>query len=207
MPIQIGQVESTFSDPLGLLSDCHRRIERFLDTLLRVTELRAGAALNHDERSALENALNYFEHAAPNHTADEEESLFPRMMEHAALSNPVALAVIAELEDGHERAAAAHEDVDRLGRAWLRDNALPPADAAELLKTLRELKTFYQRHIAAEDNELFPMAGRMLDAAELAAVGAEMQARRRIAPQQRISFPAAREAASADPLAAHSEAS
>ncbi len=32
MPISIGQkLESDFRNPLGLLSDCHRRIERFDD--------------------------------------------------------------------------------------------------------------------------------------------------------------------------------
>ena len=39
MPIQLGAApEHGFDSPLGLLSDCHRRIERFLEQLLRVVE-------------------------------------------------------------------------------------------------------------------------------------------------------------------------
>jgi hypothetical protein len=33
MPVQIGAQSHSFSDPTGLLSDCHRRIEMFLGTL------------------------------------------------------------------------------------------------------------------------------------------------------------------------------
>lgn len=33
MPIQIGMKASNFSDPTGLMSDCHRRIEMFLNTI------------------------------------------------------------------------------------------------------------------------------------------------------------------------------
>ncbi len=178
MPVQIGQVESGFANPLGLLRDCHRRIERFLDTLLRVAELRGGGALEPGERSALEGALNYFRDAAPKHTADEEDSLFPRLVGHAPTLDPQALAIIAELEAEHESAGSAHEDVDRLGRAWLACGELSGEESERLLNLLRCLRGFYRRHIETEDNELFPLAGRVLDAGELAEVGREMRARR-----------------------------
>jgi hemerythrin-like domain-containing protein len=181
MPVQIGQTQATFADPIGLLKDCHRRIERFLETLLRIAEERGAATLSPEERRSLEGALNYFRDAAPRHTEDEEDSLFPRLMEHAAAGDPVALALIAELEDGHEHANAAHVEIDRLGRRWLLHGSLPGPDAARLTAVLRDLRVFYERHIATEDNELFPFAGRMLDAAELAAVGSEMRARRQLA--------------------------
>ncbi|HZU26137.1 MAG TPA: hemerythrin domain-containing protein [Bryobacteraceae bacterium] len=180
MPVQIGQTAATFADPIGLLKDCHRRIERFLETLFRMSDAKQGAPLGADERTALEGALNYFRDAAPRHTEDEEDSLFPRLMEHAAVGDPVALAMIAELEDGHEQANAAHEEIERLGRRWLAQGSLTPVDAARMTELLCDLRTFYQRHIATEDNELFPLAGRMLDAQELAAVGSEMRARRRL---------------------------
>jgi hypothetical protein len=35
--------------------------------------------LNEEQRGAFEAALRYFREAAPKHTADEEESLFPRL--------------------------------------------------------------------------------------------------------------------------------
>ena len=39
MPVQIGAQSHSFSDPTGLLSDCHRRIEMFLGALERVASV------------------------------------------------------------------------------------------------------------------------------------------------------------------------
>ena len=58
MPIAIGaKPESGFTDPIGLLTDCHRRIERFLSILLQVSRAAHGEALNKEQRSAFETAL------------------------------------------------------------------------------------------------------------------------------------------------------
>lgn len=46
MPISIGASENTFANPIGLLSDCHRRIERFLRALLTVATQLAGGPLD-----------------------------------------------------------------------------------------------------------------------------------------------------------------
>jgi hemerythrin superfamily protein len=78
MPVQIGAETHDFSEPTGLLSDCHRRIEMFLGSLQRVSEF-VDRPLTSQARAALESALPYFQEAAPKHTADEEESLFPRL--------------------------------------------------------------------------------------------------------------------------------
>jgi hypothetical protein len=43
MPIVIGaKRESSFTDPIGLLGDCHRRVERFLAVLVHVAEQAHG---------------------------------------------------------------------------------------------------------------------------------------------------------------------
>ena len=78
MPVQIGAKAHNFSDPTGLLSDCHRRIETFLRTLEGVASV-ADRPSTEEARAALESALRYFREAAPKHTADEEDSLFPRL--------------------------------------------------------------------------------------------------------------------------------
>ena len=71
MPVQIGMKASTFSDPTGLMSECHRRIEMFLNALRAVGDFD-GRQLAEDERRALDAALRYFREAAPKHNADEE---------------------------------------------------------------------------------------------------------------------------------------
>jgi len=174
MPIQIGQKqESDFSDPLGLLSDCHRRIERFLGVLIRICQKGDGGPMQADERSALETALTYFRNAAPKHTADEEDSLFPRLR-----AAERAVECLDRLEGDHVAAGRDHDIVESLGTQWLRDGALTGNQAREMREALERLAGLYARHIAIEDTELFPLAAQVLPADQLAAVGREMANRR-----------------------------
>jgi len=177
--VQIGgKPESDFSSPLELLSDCHRRIENFLGVLNRVAGRANGRGLCGEERAALEKALDYFRSSAPKHTADEEDSLFPRLR---ALDHPLAkesLDSLAALESEHVAAAADHNVVDLLGSRWLERGVLSAAGHTQLNQTLSRLSAMYARHIALEDSELFPLAGRVLRAEDLASIGREMAERR-----------------------------
>ncbi len=75
MGIQIGaKPDSGFDDPLGMLKDCHCRIEHFLGILCVVVERALGRTLTEEEIAAVEAALNYFRVGGQRHTADEEES-------------------------------------------------------------------------------------------------------------------------------------
>jgi hemerythrin-like domain-containing protein len=172
MPVQIGQRESAFSNPLGLLGDCHRRIERFLSVLVTLSRTRQGGPLESAEAESLLAALDYFRTAAPQHTADEEESLFPRLR---AAGAPASL---DELESDHQFASAAHDEVDALGRAWLEAGVLPTESARRMAGLLQQLAGAYASHIAVEDTEVFPAAARVLNAEQIAAVGREMENRR-----------------------------
>ncbi len=172
-----------FDEPLGLLSDCHRRIEHFLEVLVLIHEQTGGGALSQAQRTQLEGAVKYFAEAAPRHTADEEESLFPKLR---ASDDPAANAVVdvlQRLEQDHGRADEHHRAVDRLARKWLSDGMLPPADSRAFREHLRTLRGLYEVHIGIEDRELFPAAGRVLSADDLGAIGREMAARRSGPPQ------------------------
>jgi len=179
MPIQINRrPDHDFDEPLGLLSDCHRRIEHFLDTLIAVHARGGAEALSANDRSALEGALQYFKTAAPRHTADEEESLFPRLRESGDPAAVQALDVINGLEHDHDEANTHHEAVDVLVRQWLRADTLTPVESADLGERLSGLRTLYQRHIAVEDRDLFPAAARILSDDQIGQIGREMAARR-----------------------------
>ena len=105
MPIQIGQPPGhDFDEPLGLLSDCHRRIEHFLHVLAVVDAEAAGGPLTLTHRSALEASLRYFAIAAPKHTADEEESLFPRLRGSSDPAAVAAMTLVDRLEHDHDEA-------------------------------------------------------------------------------------------------------
>jgi hemerythrin-like domain-containing protein len=180
MPIQIGQhTAHGFDEPLGLLSDCHRRIEHFLNVLVVINERAAGGALTPPQRLDLEAALRYFATAAPKHTADEEESLFPRLRATNDPGAAEALERVARLERDHDEAERHHQAVDALVRRWLDGDGLPAEDAESLSAHLAALRAIYGPHIALEDRELFPAAARLLAPDVLAEVGREMADRRR----------------------------
>ena len=102
MAIHIGQpLDHSFNEPLGLLSDCHRRIERFL-TVLVTLAAKPSHSLTPDQKREVAMALEYFEHAAPRHTADEEHSLFPRLRRSADPEAHRALDTLSRLERDHE---------------------------------------------------------------------------------------------------------
>ena len=60
MAIQIGaKLDSGFDDPLGMLKDCHCRIESFLGILCLVVD-RARARTLTEEKTSVRVALKYF---------------------------------------------------------------------------------------------------------------------------------------------------
>jgi hemerythrin-like domain-containing protein len=182
MPVFIGgKAESTFTNPIGLLIDCHRRIERFLSVLAQVGAQARGEALNPEQRAALETALHYFREAAPKHTADEEETLFPRLRSADRPEITAVLATIDSLEKEHAWADKDHAEMDRLGQVWLTSGSLPAADAARFSALAGELTELYRAHISVEEREVFPLAAAILAEPEQRAMGSEMAARRGLA--------------------------
>lgn len=175
-----GPVDHGFDAPLGLLSDCHRRIERFLEVLVKIADARRGAQLSPPDRDAFAAALHYFRTAAPRHSADEEESLFPRLRASTDPTAREALARLDALEADHRAAEDHHDAVNLLGERWLRLGGLRAGDARRLREHLAALERLYRRHIGIEDRELFPAAERTLNASDLEAVGREMAARRNV---------------------------
>ena len=177
--IQIGApLAHDFSNPLGVLSDCHRRVEHFLLLLITVSDQARGGGLNAAQRDALEVARRYFAEAAPKHTADEEESLFPLLRASRHPDAPEAVAIAATLSQDHADAAVHHAAVDALASRWLSDGHLVSAAARALAAHLAHLAAMYRSHIAVEDGDLFPLARRVLTPTALATLGHEMAQRR-----------------------------
>jgi len=179
MAVTIGaKRESDFTDPIGLLKDCHRRIERFLAVLVQVAAGTLGAQLSTEQGTALETALRYFRESAPRHTGDEEESLFPRLRKISTPEVTSTLAKVEALEKDHVAIDRGHAEVDRLGRAWLSHGTLSSEDAAQFSEVVNQLAQIYPKHIAMEEQEVFPVAARALAESERLRIGAEMAQRR-----------------------------
>ena len=178
MPVQIGEKTHSFSEPTGLLSDCHRRIEMFMGSLEQVAAL-VEKPLDADARISTETALRYFREAAPKHTADEEDSLFPRLRQMHHPDVDAAIQTLAPLEAEHRRADSLHSEVDRLGRQCLDRRGLSPDEAQRFRQAVAELASIYKEHIRIEDELVFPIAGKILSSTDKAAIAAEMAARRK----------------------------
>src|SRR6185437_2703863 len=149
---QIGaKPESDFSDPLGMLGDCHKRILFFLNDLVRLAEGAPSERLDAAERGALERALRYFKESGPRHTSDEEESLFPRLMALNSERVGELLVKVARLEADHISAGLAHLEIEAIGMFWLADGFISHVDVIRLKSLLRSLSRMYEHHLAIED--------------------------------------------------------
>lgn len=176
MTVQIGaKTDAGFDDPLGMLVDCHRRVERFLNILCRVAEQAEGRALSGEEGDAVEAALRYFRESGPRHNKDEEDSLFPRLR---AGEGKDVLAQVDRLEGEHRVAEVLHEETAELYLRWMAEGNLNGADCNRLRTATAGLEAIYWEHIRIEEEVVFPRAKRVLGTDAVAAMGEEFKKRR-----------------------------
>ncbi len=178
MSVQIGaKPDSGFDDPLGMLKDCHRRIEHFLGILRLVAQRAVGRTLFPEEISAVKAAVQYFHTGGERHNADEEKSVFSRLRNVAATGADLP-ALLDRLERDHARAAELHEAIDWLYTDWIAKGELEPSNRERLLSSTTSLQDLYKQHIALEESTIFPRATELLDPEIIAAIGREFSARR-----------------------------
>lgn len=167
---------ATFEAPLEMLAACHGRIERQCATLRRLVPHVAANGSDTSAREAALAVMRYFDHAAVDHHADEEQDLFPALLEAMAGSDAVCLRdLTAQLTQQH-RELEAHwhalrQVLERIGAG----------EAVALDATLVDrLVGAYEQHLQRENDELLPMAARLIDDATLQRIGRAMRLRRGI---------------------------
>lgn len=171
------ELPERYQNPIGMLLDCHRRIEKFLDFCLSLCEMGT-TTLDGESSEGLTKALDYFVGASLLHNADEEESLFPRLQIHKdQQSIQDTLIQITRLEQEHQHATSLHQKHDALGRLWLEKN-IESTQLKEFCSLTQQLITFYSHHISCEDNEIFPVVNNVLSEKDLYEIGQEMWTRR-----------------------------
>jgi hemerythrin-like domain-containing protein len=179
MPITLGtKPDSGFDDPFGLLSDCHRRIERFMGLLSTLSIQFEGQRLTSEAAEAITTVLRYFRDAAPKHTQDEEESLFPRVRARGCTAAQRILLRVRELEQDHHDATAWHAELDALGCRWVSHGTLNEDEFERLQDLVAMLHRLYHEHIEVEDQYVFPAARSLLSRDEILEMGREMARRR-----------------------------
>ena len=175
MLVKIGASKpADFSDPVGVLIGCHRKIEDHLGVLETLTVADKPEPLNPERRGALERSLNYFRNAAPKHSSDEDDSLFPRLKKVGGMKT-----LIAKLEKQHTRLHELQANIEQLGMLWSARGILSPSDWTRMKTDVEELSSVYSEHIQIEEHDLFPKVSVSISVAELAVVGKEMSARRK----------------------------
>ena len=162
--------------PLEMLATCHERGARQCATLRRLQPHLVEKGADEEARTAATAVMRYFDKAAKDHYADEEEDLFPAMLESMAASDAVCLrAMIEGLIADHRLLESAWRDVRAVLLRVAAGEAVPLSAAS-----VEALVGGYEQHMAREDGELMPMAARLLGEAELARIGLAMRTRRGI---------------------------
>jgi hemerythrin-like domain-containing protein len=147
----------------------HRLIEKALGSLETLAyELSAGLR---PERALVMDYAQFFRGFADTcHHGKEEDILFPRLMERGMARETGPLAVMYH---EHELGRSHVRGIAEIGTG---DGALAPREVQRFVAHAGAFVPLLRHHILKEDQVLFPMAGRLLTAAELDALDAEFDA-------------------------------
>jgi len=164
-----------YTDPLGLLSACHRRMLGFCDLLARMQPHLATRGADEEAVDAARRVIHYFDTAAMLHHLDEERDLFPLLTRR-----PTLVPLIDRLRAEHRELESQWQTLASQLRHILGGAVEAEAfeDAVKLFcGTCRE-------HIDREETQLLPAAQECLESHELRGLGRAMAARRGLgAPQ------------------------
>lgn len=167
---------ATTEVPLEMLSACHGRVQTQCETLQRLCDHLPHHGADSAAVQAAEAVLRYFRQAAPHHHADEEADLFPALLDAATGDEHAGVRRLTRTLVQEHRA---------LEGLWHRlEGELQRVCAGEATALARDtvdaFVVAYTQHIEREENELLPLAARLLDATALARVGVAMRERRGI---------------------------
>ena len=162
--------------PLEMLAACHGRVLHQCDTLGRLAAHLPDHGCDGAARQAATAVMRYFDTAARDHHADEEDDLFPALLEAMAGSDAVCIRALTEGLRAEHRALEArwHRLRERLTQIAAGHSAeLPAAEVQDFVAA-------YTTPIDKEDSELLPLARRLLSDADISRVGTAMRVRRGI---------------------------
>ena len=171
-------LSARFEVPLEMLSACHHRIEQQCATLRRLVPHLAAHGADFEARTAATGVMRYFDTAAQHHHSDEEENIFPALIESMAGSDAVCLRALTDGLTADHRKLDAHWQRVRVALVQVVGGsgaALPSSDVEALVG-------LYEQHIEREERELLPMAARLFSDDALEHIGRAMRERRGVGP-------------------------
>ena len=168
-----------FDQPIAVLKHCHDRIRKQIRTMQNLVPHLPEFGLTQQAKQGAHAILQYFEKAAPQHHADEEDDLFPMLQVVAAGGDAALLTeLIPQIMREHEQLAHAWQVLER--------QLIPIAAGESAILSSENVQHFaalYAAHMEKEETQIAPMAKRILSAEQMRQLGNAMSIRRGIAPQ------------------------
>ena len=163
-----------FEVPLEMLAACHHRVQSQNATLLRLVPHLAAHGADRAAQEAASALIRYFDSAGRHHHEDEELDLFPALLDATAGTHNLDLRdLIATLCADHRQLEARWHALRRQLQRVV--EGLPATIEAPEAQAFAD---GYDEHIAREEAQLLPLAGRVLDDVELDRIGRAMRLRR-----------------------------
>lgn len=138
--------------PIQLLEQEHRAIERVLQTLDQYAEAQLGSSTPTTQRDLLQFVEFIQQFADRIHHGKEEDILFEQMVRAGFPSDSGPLAVMYQ---EHDKGRGFAQKLKSLGE---KDSQWSQADREHLKKVANGYTTLLRQHIYKEDNILYPMA-------------------------------------------------
>jgi hemerythrin-like domain-containing protein len=166
-----------FDQPIAVLKHCHDRIRKQIRTMQNLVIHLPKYGPNLDAKQGANAVLRYFEKAAPQHHADEEEDLFPMLQAAVENADAELLAeLLPQIMREHEQMALAWQVLEQQLKSIAAGESALLSD-----ENVRQFAELYAAHMEKEETQIAPMAKRVLGTAQMNQLGNAMSARRGIA--------------------------
>lgn len=170
VPLRIGESSNEEDELLGLLLACHARIRRFCRLALT---LGARPELPAPEvKATAAQCLRYFTEALPLHVRDEEDSLWPRLVDRSRALE----ATLAQIRAQHLSHGPRIDALEKALRGVF-EHPNEPARHRALATAASSAEADFEEHLRLEETELFPALETLLPEVRDRIV-AELRARR-----------------------------
>ena len=161
-----------FDMPLALLTACHQRILHFCSMLERLAEHIEKYDLDLQATETAKLVYKYFSTAARYHHADEENDLFPLLLQH---DNGLTV-LLNQLTETHKQLDKIWAEL----HPFLLDSDLIVGNVDQFKALCQRFTELNREHVMIENRELLPQAATLLTSIEQESLGRSMAARRGI---------------------------
>jgi len=162
-----------FDNPLGLIKACHERISFHCDLLDKIMAYLVENEVDKELVDTARKVHRYFSTAGKLHHQDEEQDIFPRLV-NASM----------KLADIINNLKQEHQEMDKLWETIGAALDKPRAILQEQLPKLREACDSFcklnRKHIAFEEENILSIATHLLSNEELKIIGNAMKNRRNL---------------------------